>query len=175
VTARYSLAALQVSGDAYLDGVSAVLGTEEPNWEALAPQQRNAAHEEGQRRGDAALAAAFSGGSVEFYDGERPPSPDDPVVGQRLLVRLRLATPAFDQPGADGMTRIRPVEPAPVLRTGLCHWFRALNAVGAVLAGGTVGLHSDEAADFHLAPGRTLRFNQGDEFHLHAFDLLRRE
>jgi hypothetical protein len=87
----------------------------------------------------AAVTGALNGGWLNVYEGVRPLRADAPVTTQRLLVALRLGTPAFGPP-VRGIAHATLLKPATALQDGAASWYRMLHADGTPSHDGSAGI-----------------------------------
>src|ERR1700722_9529240 len=81
-----------------------------------------------------ALLALLSGGTIVFYDGSQPATPDIPVTTQQVLATLHIASPAFAA-ASNGSA----IASATAALSGTATWARAFASGGAAVLDGAVG------------------------------------
>lgn len=95
---------------------------------------------------DAALNAALAllnGGSLLFYSGTQPATPDVAITTQTLIASCALNATAF-QNALYGTAVANAITPGSVGASGTITWFRAVTSGSAAVIDGSVGLSGSD-------------------------------
>lgn len=84
------------------------------------------------------VTAALNGGTLQWYDGSQPATPDTAITTQTLLATNNLnATAAGASSG--GTATFNAISSATIAASGTVAWFRLFSSGAVAVADGTVG------------------------------------
>jgi hypothetical protein len=101
--------------------------------------------------------ANLNGGTVVYYTGTKPATPDTALAGNTPLVTLTLSATAFAS-ASGGIGTANTVTAGTAVNTGVATWARCYNSSGAAVFDGSVGV-TGGSFDFTL-PSTTITYGQ---------------